>query len=215
MADEKGAAKHAARQHANSAAGHIDENGFSRPKQRCSLPHQVVPGQLNEWHRPRGGNGTKRVTCEKIQIVLQRQRKGEQAQQAGMQIASGANPGYAHPQGEGGVEGAGTSEEQFVLKERFMFADGERSEREWRVKKVGESGYEGRAHDVVGFAKGQAKGRALNWSYVLRVPVSGKDRDITFDDWMILQPDGVLFNRATMSKWGVRVGEIVIFFKRA
>ncbi len=116
---------------------------------------------------------------------------------------------------EGGVEGAGTSEEQFVLKERFMFADGERSEREWRVKKVGESGYEGRAHDVVGFAKGQAKGRALNWSYVLRVPVSGKDRDITFDDWMILQPDGVLFNRATMSKWGFRVGEIVIFFKRA
>tara|TARA_R110002096_G_scaffold327801_7_gene521941 strand:+ start:3176 stop:3355 length:180 start_codon:yes stop_codon:yes gene_type:complete len=37
----------------------------------------------------------------------------------------------------------------------------------------------------------------------------------TFDNWMWLQPDGgTLINRAYMSKYGIDIGEILIFFRR-
>jgi hypothetical protein len=37
---------------------------------------------------------------------------------------------------------------------------------------------------------------------------------VDFDDRMYLQPDGVLINHATVRKFGIRVGEAVIVFRR-
>jgi hypothetical protein len=48
----------------------------------------------------------------------------------------------------------------------------------------------------------------------LKVSARGSDWVLSLDDWMFLQPDGVLLNRATMSKFGFRVGEITIAFQR-
>ena len=102
-----------------------------------------------------------------------------------------------------------------TLKEDFLWSDGEKQQRVWTVKKIDEHTYEGTAPDVVGTARGRQFGSALSWSYVLRVPVGSSTYDITFDDWMYLGPDGVLINRAVMTKLGFRVGELVLSFKRA
>ena len=37
---------------------------------------------------------------------------------------------------------------------------------------------------------------------------------VRFDDWMFLQPDGVLINRATVSKFGINIGTVTLFFKK-
>lgn len=104
--------------------------------------------------------------------------------------------------------------DEFVLREWFSWDDGEEEFREWRIRRDGEGRYQGRADDVVGVATGESSGNALNWRYRLRVNASGSTWVLTLDDWMFLQPDGVLLNRATMSKFGFRVGEITIAFQR-
>ena len=104
--------------------------------------------------------------------------------------------------------------EEFVLKEDFVYADGETDYREWRITPVGEHGYEGRADDINGIAKGEAHGNALNWQYSLDVPIDGETWTFHFNDWMYLHEDGVLVNRATFSKFGFTAGEITLFFKK-
>lgn len=101
-----------------------------------------------------------------------------------------------------------------TLDEDFVFDDGEKSQRRWVIKALGNNRYSGTAADVIGVAEGEARGNALRWSYVLQVPYKGSTIDLTLDDWMFLAEDGVMINRATMSKFGVKVGEIVISFKK-
>ena len=37
---------------------------------------------------------------------------------------------------------------------------------------------------------------------------------VSFNDWMYLQPDNMLFNRAMISKLGIDVAEVSIFFRK-
>ena len=104
--------------------------------------------------------------------------------------------------------------DQGTLDEDFTYADGRREKRVWTIVREAPGRYRGRAADVVGEARGVAAGNALNWRYTLDVPV-GKDRfQVDFDDWMFLMDDDVLLNRAEMSKFGIRVGEVLLSFRR-
>ena len=38
--------------------------------------------------------------------------------------------------------------------------------------------------------------------------------EVQFDDWMFLMDDRVMLNRATMSKFGVRLGEVLLSFSK-
>ena len=105
--------------------------------------------------------------------------------------------------------------DELTLTEDFLYADGETQQRIWRIRRIDRHRYEGRADDVVGNASGLAYGNALNWRYTLRLPYRGSEIEVRFDDWMFLQPDGVLVNRATVSKFGFRVGEVTLFFTKA
>jgi len=111
------------------------------------------------------------------------------------------------------IHGEINQQGKLVLTEDFIWNDGEVSQRIWTIRKQGEH-YYGRADDVIGEAKGQAKGNALNWRYDLNLPVGDKTYRVHFNDWMFLQDDKVLLNRATMSKWGFTLGELTIAFQR-
>ena len=104
--------------------------------------------------------------------------------------------------------------EVLTLNEKFVYDDGETDTRIWTVRKIDDHTYEGQAADVIGVATGGSYGNALNWSYTLALPIGGRTWHVQFDDWMFLQPDGVLINRADMSKFGFRLGEIVLFFRK-
>ena len=69
---------------------------------------------------------------------------------------------------------------------------------------------------MVGTAEGRAAGNALNWRYTLKLPVDGQVYEVQFDDWMYLMDERVMLNKATMSKFGIRLGEVTLSFtKRA
>lgn len=105
--------------------------------------------------------------------------------------------------------------EQGVLDERFDYSDGTQDRRIWRLTHHGDGRYTGRADDVVGEAVGQARGNAFHWAYTLRLPVDGKVYEVEMDDWMFLVDQRVMLNRATMRKFGLRLGEVTLSFTRA
>ena len=104
--------------------------------------------------------------------------------------------------------------DQGILDEDFTYSDGTRQRRVWRITKTGAGVYQGQADDVVGFATGRVAGNALRWNYTLNLPVDGKVYQVDFDDWMFLQEEGVVLNRSVMKKFGFRLGEVTLFFKR-
>ena len=101
---------------------------------------------------------------------------------------------------------------QLILNEKFNWSDGEIQTRQWKINKIDSHNYEGTAGDVVGKAKGYSYGSAFKFEYVLLVPVKGREMKITFDDWIFKQDERVAINRATMSKFGIKVAELTVVF---
>ena len=67
---------------------------------------------------------------------------------------------------------------------------------------------------MVGEAQGVSSGNALNWRYTLALNVDGTVWNVDFDDWMYLVDERVMLNRATMSKFGIRLGEVLLSFTK-
>lgn len=101
-----------------------------------------------------------------------------------------------------------------VLDEQFTYSDGTRQRRVWTLKKVGDHRYVGSASDVIGQAAGESGGNAFNWKYTLALPVDGRVYHVNFDDWMFLMNENVMLNRAVMSKFGFRLGEVTLSFRK-
>ena len=99
-----------------------------------------------------------------------------------------------------------------VLDEAFVYSDGTKQRRIWRLKAGPNGRYTGRADDVVGEASGQVSGNAFRWAYTLALPVDGRVWHVDFDDWMYLMDERVMLNKAVMSKFGVRLGEVTLTF---
>jgi len=99
-----------------------------------------------------------------------------------------------------------------VLDEDFTYSDGSTQKRIWRLTHLGNGEYTGEADDVVGQARGRTSGNAFRWGYTLALPVDGRVFEVQFDDWMYLMDERVMLNKATMSKFGVRLGEVTLSF---
>ncbi len=103
---------------------------------------------------------------------------------------------------------------ELILDEKFYWSDGEVQTRQWKITKIDEHNYEGTAGDVVGKAKGYSYGPAFKFEYVLLVPVKGREMKIKFDDWIFKQNEKVAINKATMTKFGIKVAELTVFFQK-
>ena len=103
---------------------------------------------------------------------------------------------------------------QLILDEKFYWNDGEIQTRQWQIRKIDEHNYEGIADDVIGIAKGYSYGPVFKFEYVLLVPVKGREIKIKFDDWIFMQDEKVAINRATMTKFGIKVAELTVFFQK-
>jgi hypothetical protein len=103
-------------------------------------------------------------------------------------------------------------QETGVLDEVFTYSDGTRERRVWTLKRTAEGRYVGTAADVVGQAQGEESGNAFRFAYTLRLPVDGRTYEVQFDDWMYLMDQRVMLNKAVMSKFGIRLGEVTLSF---
>lgn len=106
-----------------------------------------------------------------------------------------------------------------TLDERFLYADGSRETRLWQLEKTGEmradQTWQGRADGVRGVAYGEERGDTFNWRYSFDLPRAGGGTvKVAFDDWMWLQSDGRLLNKAYIRRFGVLLGEVTLFFEK-
>lgn len=100
------------------------------------------------------------------------------------------------------------------LQEWFEFDDGEKTERVWDIVFVNNKFFKGKAHDIIGDANGEQNGNAVNINYTLQVPYKDSNINLKMDDWMYLIEDDLILNRTSMKKFGLKVGEIMLFMKK-
>ena len=101
-----------------------------------------------------------------------------------------------------------------TLDEHFVFDDGEKQQRIWKLVKDETGGYIGTANDVVGSGKLTVAGNSVFLDYVLRIPYDDGTLDLRIDDRMYLVSDTILINESMMTKWGFQVGEIVLVIEK-
>lgn len=113
------------------------------------------------------------------------------------------------------VELTGTAEGNSLrLHERFLFDDGERQERTWLLTRGAGGSFTGRAGDSVSDAQGHFAEHAAYLSSELKLTVGKRSMALRFDDAFYPSGPGLVLNRSTMSKWGVRLGQILIQFRK-
>lgn len=105
-------------------------------------------------------------------------------------------------------------DQQLILDERFVYDDGTKQQRVWTLTHAPDGSWHGTAADVAGEAIGRVSGNALHWEYGLLLPVDDSTWQMHFDDWMILIDEHAMINRASMSKWGIEVGQVTLFFNK-
>jgi len=101
-----------------------------------------------------------------------------------------------------------------TLDEQFVYDDGEKQQRIWKITETSPHHFIGLADDVIGKAVGESVGNALNWRYVLDLPYKDGTIKVNFDDWMFMHSTHTMINRAQVSKWGFNVGEVTLFFSK-
>lgn len=109
----------------------------------------------------------------------------------------------------GSVEG-----DRLTLVEDFVFDDGEQQQRIWVIERQSDGRYQGTANDVIGVAKGAELGHVMHWQYDLQLPWGEGTTQVSMDDWLYRQDDKHLFNITKISKFGLEVGQVTIFFQK-
>lgn len=100
------------------------------------------------------------------------------------------------------------------LEEYFVFSDGKNESRIWDLEMQNDHDFTGKAHDVVGIAKGKQYGNAINMNYVLTIPVDDKKYDVKIKDWLYLTDEATAINVSKMTKFGFEVATLTICFKK-
>lgn len=105
--------------------------------------------------------------------------------------------------------------QKLTLVEDFVYNDGATEQRIWHITKKNDHSYIGKAEGVAGEAKGDRYGNTLNWAYDFDLKVGESTYRVHFDDWMHLQADGkTMINRAEVTKWGFKLGDVILSFEK-
>jgi hypothetical protein len=102
-----------------------------------------------------------------------------------------------------------------TLVEDFVYEDTSTERRVWTLEKTGPRTWRGTAPGVIGEAVGEEHGDVFNWQYRIDLPVGEDTVRVRFDDWMWLVSEDRLLNKAYMYRYGLRVGEVVIWFEKS
>ena len=97
-----------------------------------------------------------------------------------------------------------------TLDEFFVYDDGEEMKRVWTLKPIENKKFIATANDIVGESSMIANGNTVMIDYLMRTPYKSSTIDLSVQDWLHLQDDGVIINHSKMKKFGFVVGELVI-----
>lgn len=97
-----------------------------------------------------------------------------------------------------------------TLREDFVYADGEKDRKTWTFERTAPGTFIGRREDVVGTAAVTTDQGIVRLSY--DVVIGGTQ--VHFEDVIERRGDGVIVNRAIVSKFGVPIGKVDLEFAR-
>ncbi len=97
-----------------------------------------------------------------------------------------------------------------TLVEDFAYADGEKDRKTWRLTRTGPGAFRGTREDVVGEARVWTEGKVVRLEYTVKLG----GWTVDFADLLALRDDGSLLNRATVGKWGLKVGRVELALRR-
>lgn len=103
---------------------------------------------------------------------------------------------------------------ELVLVEDFVYSDNTTEQRIWTLTPKGEGAWTGTAAGVIGEAKGQIDGDMFYWTYTIDLPLPDGPMRVSFDDYMWLIAEDRVLNIAYMSKSGIPLGQVTIFFEK-
>jgi Protein of unknown function (DUF3833) len=104
--------------------------------------------------------------------------------------------------------------EVFMLDEGFVYDTGESETRTWAVTPLGAGRFRATCADCIGSANGESDADSVRMTYRFRLKLKDREIAVDFDDRLYRMGDTIAVNRATMSKWGIKIGELSLFFQR-
>ncbi len=102
------------------------------------------------------------------------------------------------------------------LFEDFFYADGERDQKTWVFTRTGNGTYDGQRNDVVTPAPvSRPANDRVRFGYTadLKLP-SGSTARLSFDDTLVLRPDGTVLNTALVYRFFITVGDTELVFRK-
>jgi hypothetical protein len=103
---------------------------------------------------------------------------------------------------------------QGVINEWFIYDDGEKQTRVWKIIDKGNGVYQGTANDILGIAQGESRGSALRWRYDMQLAVDGSEYQVHFDDWMFLVDNQTIINKSDIIKFGITVAQVTLVISK-
>lgn len=102
-----------------------------------------------------------------------------------------------------------------VLREDFLFDDGERDVKTWRFTKTGWNTYSGTREDVIGTTTVTVNGNRAYFNYLVDLDEGPGRNIVRFYDTLTLSDDGrTLLNTAKVFKGPLPVAKVRVDFKR-
>ena len=104
--------------------------------------------------------------------------------------------------------------ERLSLEEKVLYPDQSTDKRSWKIYKSSPNTYKGYTEGLRGDATGLVQGSHFHWEYTLSWKYKNRKWTTTFDDHMWLHDDKTLITRAVIKKYGIRLGQVWLFFSR-
>ncbi len=101
----------------------------------------------------------------------------------------------------------------FKLDEHFVYDDGRVEQRIWLIKHVAPGHFEARCDDCIGVAAGMYSDGKVHMTYAFRLRLPSRVISVDIDDRLYRVDAFTAINRSTVRKWGIRIGEISLFFQ--
>jgi hypothetical protein len=111
---------------------------------------------------------------------------------------------------EGRLEG-----DELVLREDFLFDDGEKDVRVWRIVPREGGVYTATADDMIGEARGGLRSGVLKWTYLFSLKIGARRVRVRFHDVFVQLSEHLLLNTARVTFAGFEIGRTTIIFELA
>lgn len=103
---------------------------------------------------------------------------------------------------------------RLLLQEDFVYADGERDRKTWRLRKTSSNTYVGTRKDVVGEVDVKVFNDTARFTYDVYLDGKTRKNRVRFHDKMVLKDEGILINNTWVTKFGFPVARTKVQFSR-